>query len=232
MYQIGQCILRSMAIFHHITNIRHTCICIYKQIHCQRYGKKRGNFNKEIFVPGSCISEDKSPSWLCNFLLCHVKTQRSASTAQLVQTIRTFYWDRTNVIQSFAGLRLQNINPDVPKTLLAPAALSIEVTIIEMKLVWDPHDALWEIFLINNKMTAIFPSLNSDKVFSLMIRVKMTQKFWHRYPEKIILMHFQKKKKYSTLPLLTCKIYTINQSELAVFFMLWDFISCVFNLQI
>lgn len=60
---------------------------------------------------------------------------------------------------------------------LPPAAFSVKISIIEMKLVRDPHDTLREILLINNKMTTVFSRLNSDKILSLMIRIKMTQKF-------------------------------------------------------
>ena len=71
------------------------------------------------------------------------------------------------------------------KDVLPSTTFPVEISLVVMKLVWDPHNTLVEILLVDYEMTAVLPALYSDKIFCLMIIVEVCKQLRYRNSENI-----------------------------------------------
>lgn len=69
--------------------------------------------------PGSGVREDETAPGLRDVLLGEVEAERATAAVQLLLAVSGPDRDRTYVVHSLAVVCLQQINPDVPQSLLA-----------------------------------------------------------------------------------------------------------------
>ena len=68
--------------------------------------------------------------------------------------------------------------PSLPAT-----AFPVEISVVEVQLVWDPHDALAEVLLVDDEVAAVLPALHTHEVLGLVIIVEVSQQLRHGYSE-------------------------------------------------